>query len=259
MNIQDFYRKTASISLNASVASLVPPFFILLFGLIVMPNRMLPFAMIPFLIYSLICYHDYLLNDQRSKEIHNSRPVITNFRIFDEKQVLITFMPAPSLRMLLFNSSGQQLGEIRDLHFLSFRWFLPYFIDRLLNKKYGIYDEANQLLGSFTFKRRKIAITDENFNIISKVTHKKSGKNYMFELEQGKQIMVYQSSLYTDCQIYDNNILIARLRRGWMPLHCGNWFKDPNTPVLTFQHKLSNEDKLLLYAILAKLLSYSNH
>src|SRR5690606_9563865 len=106
MDIQQFYKKTASISLNASLASLVPPFFLIMYGIIIAPDGKLVLAVVPFLLYSFICYQYYLVNDQRSKEIKEILPMADKnpSELLMNTTVLFTFLPAPTLRMLIFGN-----------------------------------------------------------------------------------------------------------------------------------------------------------
>ncbi len=259
MNIQEYYQKAAASSLNASLASLIPPFFLAVYGITIVQNGKVMIIMIPFLIYSFICYQFYLINDKRTKEIF-MQEAVENHRLLDENQVLITFLPAPTLKMLIFHSNGQQIGEIRDMNFWTFRWFLPYFIDGLFKKRYGIYDQANHLVGSFILKNKEIKILDSDLNTVSTIHYNYSKSKSVYVFEKGnKRIQVKQSSSFTDYQFIHSNSVFGRFRKGWMPLEWGNRFKDPNTPIFTFEQSLSSKDKLLMYAILTKLLRCSNH
>lgn len=261
MNIQEYYKKTALISLNASLASLVPPFLFILYGIIIAPNRNMVLVIIPFLLYSLICYHYYLLNDQRSKEISNLKNQMDDGLLFDKDQVVITFLPAPTLRMQMFDINGKLLGEIRDMQFWTFRWFLPYFLDRFFMKRYGFYDGNNQLIGCFRLKKKQIEITDADLNVHTTIFCEPTKKSIIFTFENDKNtIIVKRSFQYMDFRFFHPNFTpIGRLRKGWMPLEWGSRFKDPNTPILTFGTLSSTEDKLLIYAILTKLFHSSNH
>lgn len=262
MNIQDYYRKTASISLNASLASLVPPIFFMLYGLIAAPNKYIALLLIPFFLYSFVCYHYFLRNDQWSKEMGMVSNEIKDKRFLEENQVLITFLPAPTLRMLIFDEDGEQLAEIKDMNFWLFRWFLPYFSEHLFPKKYGIFDREGSIAGSFILKKKQIDIMEFNSDERVIITCLPSLNQFAYFLkDQEKNIVVKHSSLYTDFQFFmkDSGIPIGRLRKGWLPANCGVLFKDPNTPLVTFDSKLTPGDKLVIYAIITKHLRCSNH
>lgn len=47
--------------------------------------------------------------------------------------------------MLLFAPSGKLIGEVKDLRFWKWRWFLPYFMDRLFPGMYGLYNDKGEL------------------------------------------------------------------------------------------------------------------
>ncbi|WNS73855.1 hypothetical protein RRV45_13100 [Bacillus sp. DTU_2020_1000418_1_SI_GHA_SEK_038] len=261
MNIQEYYKKSAMISLNASLASLFPPFLFILYGIIIAPNISFVLVIIPFLLYSLICYHYYLLNDQRSKEISILQNQLDNGLLLDKDQVILTFLPSPTLRMQIFDINGKLLGEIRDMQFWKFRWFLPYFLDRFFEKRYGFYDETNQLLRCFTLKKKQIEITDANSNVLTTIFCEPTNKSFTFTYDnESNTIIVKRSFQFMDIRFFHTNLTpIGRLRKGWMPLEWGNRFKDPNMPVLTFGQSILAEDKLLMYAIITKLFQSSNH
>lgn len=262
MNIQEFYHKTANISLNASLASLIPPFFLIIYGIIVTPSGKMIFMLIPFLLYSFICYQYFLINNRRFKEPFKwQKEVNQPVRVMEENEVLLAFMPAPTIKLLIFNSTGKQMGEIRDRKFQNYRWFLPYFFMQLGAGQYEFCDRENQLIRSFTIKKNRIEImsADGNPSIIVYSKLSKERLTYIFQYGE-KQVVVKRASQFMDCQFFNQDLTrIGRLRKGFMPIEWGNRFKDPNTPILTFQPSLATEDKLIIYAILTKLLRMTNH
>lgn len=262
MNIQQYYQKTAMISLNASLVSLIPAFFLVLYGIIVARHGVLLVIVVPFLLYSLISYQYYLLNDKRSKEIVEDYKVELekHLHLLKEEALLIQFMPAPSLRMLLFGKDGQLLGEIKDMKFWSIRWMLPYFLDRMFEKKYGLYNESNKLTAVFVLTNNKIEIldTDNGWKLMMMKKQKHHRIDLSFEYE-GKMMTIKRSTLFMDYQFFENGTKIGRLRKGWLPLNWGKKFKDPNTPVLSFDNMENQKSKIVIFAILTELFHYSNH
>lgn len=258
MNIQDYYKKTALVSLNASIVSLGPPLLFMSYGMITGPNKNFVLLILPFLVYSLICYHFFLLNHQRANETSIvNRDLETG--LLDQNHVLLTFLPAPSLRMQMFDSHGFLLGEIKDMQFKKVRWFLPNFFDSRIKKKYGLYDHGEQLRWTFTIKNNHINITDvgKNMTTTYEIIYTK-GLIYM-NCHGESKLQVKHSSLFTDCQFMNMNGSIGRLRRGWMPVEWANRFKDANAPIVTFNDKIQKEDKSLIYAVIVLLFRYSNH
>ncbi|MBU8878779.1 hypothetical protein BGM26_07220 [Bacillus sp. FJAT-29790] len=261
MNIQQYYEKTASISLNASMASLVPPFFLIVYGIIIAPQGKMVFIVLPFLLYSFICYQFYLINDKRAKEITENHIDDKTSILLKKDSVLITFMPAPSLRMLLFDPEGQLVGEIKDMKFWSIRWVMPYFLDKLFKRKYGLYDETNGLIAIFIVKNNRIEILDSEGILKSSIIQKPSQKRSEFIFQKkGKRITVERSLLFMDYRFFKGDrIKAGRLRKGLMPLEWGKRFKDANTPVMSFEQDLEGEDRVEIFAILTKLFHYTNH
>lgn len=259
MNIQQFYEKSALMSLNASIISLVPPFFFIIYGIIVLPNKQYIVFLIPYLLYSLFFYQNYLIHAMRANNVSISYTNTGNLpKLFDDNEVMITFLPAHSLRMVIFHKEGHQVGEIRDLYNSIFRWLLPDFLDKLMNKKYGLYNELNQLIAIFYLKKNGIEINlldGESFFI--KKLHQE-GKKIMYTDEESA-LNVKHSKLFTDSQIFKDEHIICRFRRGWLPLDWGKRFIDPNTPVLSFEYSLKNKEKIMIFAILSDFLRYTDH
>ncbi|EFV77897.1 hypothetical protein HMPREF1013_01883 [Bacillus sp. 2_A_57_CT2] len=262
MNIQQYYRKTADISINASLAALVPPFFFLLIFIKESQRTNLILFLIPFIIYSFLCHQIHLLNKQRAAEIvernsNNSRQALLS--LLCQSYLMIAFMPAPSLRMVLFDPEGRQVGEIRDMKMWKFRWFLPYFLDRLFPRRLGIYDYNNNLEASILIDRNGVDISFVKDSCKETIINKKDGSKLVYE-NGCDRYSIPKTFFHTDFQVLDEKSnRIARLRKGWMPLEWGQQFRDPNTPVLSFEEGLTAKEKLRIYAILATLFLYRNH
>ncbi|MBT2691033.1 hypothetical protein J7I93_23135 [Bacillus sp. ISL-47] len=262
MNIQQYYRKTADISLNGSLAALVPPSFFLIYAIIAVPRTNLFLIVTPFIIYSFFCYQTYLLNKQRAEEVversilssgHYAQPLLS------QSITLIAFMPAPSLRMVIFNSEGRRCGEIRDMNFWKIRWFLPYLFDRFFSKKLGIFNDDDTLVAMIIIKRNRVEILDCKGSAKETIFLKKEGSNLIY-IHSSVKYYIPKPFFHTDLQVYkEDSNRIARFRKGWMPLEWGQRFKDPNTPVLTFEEGVAAEEKIRIYAIFACIFHYQNH
>jgi hypothetical protein len=259
MNIQQYYRKSASISLNASLVSLIPSFFLLIYGLILKQDERMVLLCLPFLVYSFICYQIYLINDKRVGSSVKAQESDSDFsNLLKHNQVLITFLPAPSLRMLIFNTKGQMLGEIRDLNWQRIRWFVPYMFDRLLfERTYGLFDESGQLKAKIIIQKNNIALVGNRSTQQIKLL-RRTHAEYDFAHE-GRRISVKRSMLFTDIKFSIGGLESARARKGLLPKECVGQIQDPNTPVLSFEEGIKAKDKLLVYALLAKLFHHSNH
>lgn len=259
MNIQQYYRYRAAASLNGSFAALIPVFIIVIPLLIFIGMKEVVILAVPFLLYSFISYQIYLIEQHR---FINSE-VKTNLQShgpMEKEQYLLTFMPAPSLRLLLFTPDGQNNIEICDKRKNKLRWFLPYFLDRLFPAEYGLFHSDNRLLVTFKWKRNQGIVMDENGITILEI--EMQGQNLFFIRikDHTYRLKIDSKKMYTDVQFFqEGHTLQGRVRKGWMPLEWGKHFVDANTPVLTFLEESSKEERLAILAILIKIYRYHNH
>jgi hypothetical protein len=268
MNIQQYYRSAANIALNGSLAAFIP--VILILGLGVYFSLKLPLHMVilPFLLYSFICYQGYLIHHRRSLRAEIGQPSGQSI-LKKSNQLLIAFMPAPSLRMLLFEPGGHLVGEVRDMRFWWWRWFLPYFVDRLFPKTFGFYDHENKLAAIYQIRKRKkqIKMYDANGNEIG-IFLKKNGlprsankrKGIVKSLVGDQEFFAEWSPLFPNMKIRNKQgMIVGKLIKGWMPLEWGKRFVDANTPILFFDESLEEREKKLLFGVLAYFFQYTNH
>ncbi len=154
MNIQQYYRSAANEALNGSLAAFVPVILFLSGGIVFSVKLPLFIIILPFCLFSLFYYQIYLIQAKRSLE-SNFKDYPYETDLDNAQNILITFMPAPTLRMLLFEPKGHQIGEVRDMRFWWWRWYLPYFADNLFPKVYGFYNQNNQLQAIYKVSNRK--------------------------------------------------------------------------------------------------------
>lgn len=260
MNIQQYYRSIANASLNSSFAAFIPVIVFIFPIFFIFPKRELVMLAAPFLIYSIFSYLIFLLNNSRSTSmetcIFDKKEKID---LFEKDQLLLVFMPAPSLGMLIFSSDGLLNGEIRDLYYTKIRWFLPYFIDRMLPAVYSLYDADNQKIATFKWReKRSVEIICGDYQLTIK--QDSSDANHWISSFESKEINIQSHPLFTDVHLMNEmDLMIARVRKGWMPLEWGEFFKDANTPVLSFDKTLSKPEKLFILVILIHIYRYRNH
>lgn len=257
MNIQQYYRKTASISLSVSLATLIPPFFMIIYGIMIARDGRLVLIVLPFLVYSFFCYQYYLVCDRRAKAFTENQMEVKcmNQTLLKSDYALLHFLPSTSLRILLFSSSGKLMGELKERNLLSLSWFLPPFLDRLFEKRFVLYDGLNNVIAKFYLKKSKIEITDKDGNLINIINDVGNDRHLKFEyVSSGEKIAVTRTLLYMDYQFFQKQIMVCRLQKGMMPLEWENNIKDPNTPVLSFEQNVSEEEKINILAILSKIL-----
>ena len=266
MNIQQYYQDKANISLNGSLVALVPTIIIVIVSFYSHVRLPLLFLVLPFCLYSLVCYQAYLLHRQHSLEATNNTRTQSS-ALLANPDLLIGFMPAPTLRMVLFDQEGNQVGEIKDARFCWWRWCLPYFIDRLFPSEFILYDRNKQVMAIY-----KRAPNQKVMNVffpdnqklgsflpqLQAASFKKRG--FIFSLTTQQSIFVEGSAIYPDIKFRNlNGRIVSKLVKGWMPTEWGRHFRDTNTPIISFDQQIDDTDKLLIIGVLAEYFRYSSH
>lgn len=254
MKINEYYRDTAHLSLNGSLAALVPTILIIGGNLSFFQNEGIMLFTIPFLVYSLISFQVYIFKMKRSIMIEKNIPRVESHyhSLFEAKHLLVMFLNTqPTTRLLLYFPDGQLAGVIKKYRGKGIRLFY-------LSKTYSFYDHNDQIIGFFKVKGKKtikIEVYDWKSVYVGCYEKKKTswmkGKKELMDATGRCIGAVEGSSFYMDEQIVDKNkAQVGRLRRGWMPLTWSDLFPEPNTPVLSFWEGLSETDKLLRMSLL---------
>ncbi|MDR6998226.1 hypothetical protein [Neobacillus niacini] len=250
MKIDQYYRESACLSLNGSIAALIPTVFITLADLSFFKNKDLILLTIPFIIYSFISFQIYLFKVRQAIRIKRNLLRSRNFyhSIFETSHLLVVYLPK---RLQLFFPDGHLAGEIKK--YRGKKVGFPVF-----SKIYALYDLNNQVIGIFKVnkgKYHKIEVYDRNqvyrgYYQIQKLNFRKYKKE-LFNANGRFIGAVEGASHFMDEKIMNSaNRQLGRLRRGWMPLEWSNFFPEPNTPVLSFPDRLSEQDKLLQMSFL---------
>jgi len=261
MDLEKYYRNTAVISLNASLISCIPIIMLSVLFMLMNLRFLLILLVLPFGIYSIITFVQFYLYKKRIGKMEyntyeNSVPSILELRT-----AVLTFLPAPSLRLSIFNGQGKQLGEIRDLNFSFIRWYLPNFIDRLYSKSYGFYNSEDMLQYVFIVKRNSIEIKNKQNKLISVILECPTTNRTITHFHYDEEIIIMEQKLtYTELQFYrSDGYPIASLTKGWMPKEWTKRFIGTNLPLLTINHHASDKEIIHLYSLLVKNFAYTNH
>ena len=253
MKINEFYRGNANITLNGSIASLVPAIFIGIGNLYYFQDEQLMLFTIPFVVYSLISFQIYLFRLKQSISIERNMPLSpSNYRdIFEARNLVVVFMNHQQPCVHLFFPDGHQAGTIKKYRQKGFILFRKHRI-------YALYNNQDKTIGFFNIKQKKsliIEVYDQNKNYIGcyekeKISWLKKKKELMDE--NGRYIGSVEGSAYfMDERVYNQSKQkVGQLRRGWMPVEWSGRFPEPNTPVLSLSEHLSEKDKLLRMSFL---------
>jgi hypothetical protein len=253
MKIHEFYRGSANITLNGSIAALVPAILIGVGNLYFFHNKQIMLLTIPFVVYSLISFQIYLLRMKQSISI--GRNIIQNQsyyqHLFEARHLVVVFMNHQQPCVHLFFPDGFQAGMIKKYKQKGFFQFRR-------PRIYALYNNLEQTVGFYKIKQLKrlvIEVYDRNMNLVGcyekeKVSWLKSKKELMDE--NGHFIgAVEGSAYYMDEQVYNQTRQqVGRLRRGWMPVEWSGFFPEANTPVLSLSENLTEKDKLLRMSFL---------
>ncbi|WP_462411890.1 hypothetical protein [Neobacillus sp. Marseille-QA0830] len=252
MKINDFYRDAAKISLNDSIAALFPSLLIVggNFAFFNEPDIMK--LAIPFLFYSIFCFHIYLFRIRQSIRIvrnikKNMIPEETERSLFEAQQLLVLYQNCQYPKLQLYFPDGVLAGSIKKIQLKRFmKWRTP--------KTYALFNNQEESIGLFQLQAGDIKVYDRNMVFRGSFKKKKLRKKVRGQLvDQDRKVIgsVEGSTMFMDEQVLnENNREVARLRRGWMPLEWSPLFPEPNTPVLSLSGDLSESEKLLGMAFL---------
>ena len=261
MDIQKYYKQAAFASLNASIISCIPIFFLTAVFFAMHLSAKYWLYMLPFALYSMTSYLLYCLDKRRSIEAFLENPNGKEASLLEAKTVVLSFLPAPSLRMLIFDRDGKGVGEIRDEKFHLVRWYLPYFLDKMYAKNYGFYNSSGMLQYVFTLKGKTIEIKNKKGKKISKIIEKKMDQPSKSVFAYGENTIIMNKSLaFTDYRFEkENGLPLAILQKGLMPKEWNRRFAKANIPLFSINHGLSNKEIIHLYALLTKIYAYKDH
>ncbi|WP_042457463.1 hypothetical protein [Neobacillus dielmonensis] len=252
MKINHYYQEVAKISLNDSIASLIPSLLIAAGNLAIFNDPDIMKLTIPFLLYSIICFQIYLYRMKQSIRIgknikKEAKQENGNSTVFDSSQLLVLYQNSQLPKLQLYFPDGMLAGVIKKYPQKGFmKWRVP--------KAFALYNQQEELIGLYQHLGKRINVYDQNLRHIGSFEKRKVRKKVKGEiLDKERKVIgsVEGSSMFMDEQILNqNHHEVVRLRRGWMPLEWSAIFPDANTPVLSIQKDLPDSEKLLGMAFL---------
>jgi len=256
MSIKQYYYRTAQSYLYACILAITLLTLLLMIGLFLPSRPPLGLLFIPFFLFSVVQLQGYLRYRKRARE--------ALFVCLDQKlddfftysDYLLTFAPAPALRLLLFHPNSLLAGEIKELNQTRWRYLLPDMLDRRLKKTFGLYDSTGKLLAYFIAVNQKVEVMDEDMNVVMVYDHH---QQLGTSDEAGVKFMrSSHSSTYTDVRVVREEKVVSRLQKGWMPTKWTKHFTI-NTPILSFDISSNRADKLFTLAAVISHYQYENH
>lgn len=267
MNIKEYYKSISIAALNISIFAAL-----LSVVVFVVMSRFLHSAhvwetTVPFMLLSCVFFIQFHISKRHYERVPEDIEA-SEKPFLEERNVLMAFMPAPTLRIVLFNPKGQYVGEIKDLNASWYKWFIPNNVMMLFPQSYILLDEQQKQLATFKafgFLGKNIAI----FNSVGK-------RIAVYEENLKKSLFRYIGVLYDDEGTVRMNVNVSgflqsfmissaedkklvSFQKGYMPLEWSSRFKELNTPILTFSEEIGEEDMICIYALCAKLLNYTKN
>ncbi|MFE4239971.1 hypothetical protein ACM6Q7_12545 [Peribacillus butanolivorans] len=264
MNIREYYQKTSNSNFHASWISLVLAIvFFICHAFTIIPGNILLITA-PFIFLSIAQFVSHRIYENRIKELPIEL-IETNTSLLQTEHVLLTFMPAPTLRLLLFAPNGSLLGEIRDLNMKWFMWMVPNFLSMLLPKRYELVDHEGHLLAKYYIKRglfNKVTILDHQGGVIGFYQENKSlvkinGMIYKFDGTEWMPVQTSGSLTSFEIKTKEGEKVVS-YQEGWMPLEWGKRFKT-NTPILTFSSNVEESPKIIIFGFCAATLNHRSN
>ncbi|MDQ0217888.1 hypothetical protein ELQ35_00150 [Peribacillus cavernae] len=260
MNIRTYYERTARRCFHVSWLTLIiAVIFFVLHVCNVFEGNIIAITL-PFLFLSIAQFCVSRTYENRMKDLPPDNVMMTNVSPLATKDVLLTFLPAPTLRVLLFHPNGSLLGEIRDLNMHWFMWMIPNSFSLVLPKRYLLTNGEGEVLAEYKMKwgiKTVIYMKDNTGRLVGH--YRESLKESIIRLKG----MIYTAEGQAWMPINVGGLLhnfdieteggkhIVSLRKGWMPLEWGTRFKEMNTPILSFDDQAKVEEKIAVFGFCA--------
>ncbi|MCK1991092.1 hypothetical protein GW626_12175 [Peribacillus muralis] len=264
MNIREFYQKTSNSNFHASWISLGLAVVFFIGHVINMIPGPILWITAPFIFFSIAQYIIHRIYESRIKELPDDL-FGTNADLLDAEHILLKFLPAPTLRLLLFAPDGSLMGEVRDRNMRWFMWMIPNFLSMLLPKRYELVDHEGRLLAKYHIKMglfNNMSIMNADGGLIGSYQEKRTFVKIegMIYKEDGTEWMpVHTPGSLTSFEIVTNDgEKIVSYQQGWMPFEWGRRFK-ANTPILTFSAHVEEIPRFIIIGFCAATLNHHSN
>ena len=266
MNIRDYYQRTAkSCYYVAWITLLLAIVFFICHILDLFPKDLLTLA-IPLIILSVAHFISFRVNHNRMDKLGNE-PFETSEELLHADHILFAFMPAPTLRLLLFDHKGLLLGEIRDQNMRWFMWMIPNFLSLLLPKKYLLLNNREEIVAKYHLKAgltNSMTVYNANHQIIG--YYKENWRNSLFKVKG----MIYKAdrkdwiSVSSTVSLYSLHLQtvdekkVASFQEGWMPQEWAKRF-ELNTPIITFSSVVEDSERIIVLGFFTTVLHHRDN
>lgn len=266
MNIRDYYQKTAKSCYYVAWITLVLAILFFIFQMLNVISKDLLMLVIPLLILSFAHFFSFQLYHKRAYQL-GDEPFKISKELLHTDHILFAFMPAPTLRLLLFDHKGSLLGEIRDQNMRWFMWMIPNFLSLLLPKKYILINSKDEVVARYHLKAglsNSMTVYNANHRVIG--YYKENWRDSLFKIKG----TLYKSDLMKWIDISSTVSLfslslqtidekkVASFQEGWMPREWAKRF-ELNTPIITFSSTVNESERTIILGFFTAVLHHRDH
>lgn len=267
MNIRTYYEKISRMCFHVSwIALIIAGVFFVLHASKVFQGDIIAITA-PFLLVGIINFTGSRIYEKRMEDMPEEN-VVSAVSLLEANDILLTFMPAPTLRVLLFQPDGSLLGEIRDRNMRWFMWMVPNSLSMFLPKRYTLTNAEGKMLAEYEIKwgiRTVLIMKDASGSPIGCYSEclKESLirlKGMIYTADGQEWVPVNVSGLLNKFEMETKSGKpVASFQKGWMPLDWGRRFKELNTPILTFHEKATAEEKIAVFGFCASAFNHRSN
>ncbi|MGN1402013.1 MAG: hypothetical protein ACI4XL_10965 [Bacillus sp. (in: firmicutes)] len=266
MDIRQYYKSVALLYINASIASACIG-GIVFFAVVFLYRMPYVWQMVtPFMLLSLVYFIKHLLFTKKSIvvpvkiEKHTGTPL-------EEKDILLTFLPSPSLRALLFHPEGRVIGEITDENRSWYRWLLPNSISFLFQHTYVLRDQSGNRIATYKAGNHFagwVRMYNGNGELVGMYEEKSAQswlryKGVVMRRDGSEDIPVNVNGFLQSFSVAnEGGNSLFHFQKGYMP---GEWSASfsLNTPILSFPDYASKEDRICMFGLCTRLFNHRSN
>ncbi|MGG3943642.1 hypothetical protein ABEV54_19615 [Peribacillus psychrosaccharolyticus] len=266
MDIRTYYNQIAKMCFYAAWTCTGLAFLFFILKVMKVLDTNVFFITGPFILLSIFHFIGYRIYENRL--INFPEMVVQkNSNLFKEENLLVTFLPAPTLRMLLFAPNGKLVGEVRDQNMKWYLWLIPSVLSIILPKKYGLYGTDGELVAEYNLrggiKQGVTMIVNGEVIGCFRQTYKESLFSFKGEIrgQNGSEWMtVNPNNFFTNFEIKNQaGANLVTFQKGWMPREWSTIFKELNTPILTFHSSAKINDKIVVLGYVASVYNHRSN
>ena len=266
MNIREYYKKTAKSCYYVAWITLVMAIVFFICHILKLFPKDLLTLVIPLIILSVAHFISFGVYHNRVDRLGNE-PFETSNELLHTDHILFAFMPAPTLRLLLFDYKGLLLGEIRDQNMRWFMWMIPNFVSLLLPKKYVLINNKEEIVAIYHLKgglTNSMTVYNANNQVIG--YYKENWRDSLFKIKGTlfKSDWLEWISVSSTVSLYSLHLQtveekkVASFQEGWIPVEWGKRF-ELNTPIISFSSIVEESERIIILGFFTSVLHHRDH